>query len=376
MKSLIRSLRLASGLVLLAFVVMHLANLALGLVSLATMEAWRAQLVGPWQSGIGKFLVPGAALVHVALGLYAIASRNTLAMSRTDIVQLVLGLLTPPLLLNHILVMSVAVRLAPEFEPSYSQILTVYWSLGPANALLQLLAVIAVWVHGAIGLHAWLVVKPLWRRVGPVVLPLLFAVPILALLGFAEAGKEVLARLASDAAADVEWRETVIATIRLLDPLRPRLAQIQAGILEVYGTLVFAAFLVHALRRLANRGRPVRVDYDGGLAASGLRGQSILELSRLNGVPHADVCSGRARCGTCRVRVTRGADALSARNDVELAVLHRVGAAADVRLACQARVLATGVSVTRLLPPHADAEAARAPDAAEASMADEAVERA
>lgn len=373
MKSLIRTLRLASGLVLLTFVVMHLANLALGLVSLETMEAWRAQLIGPWQIGIGKFLVPGAALLHVALGLHAIALRNTLAMSRTDLVQLVLGLLTPPLLLNHIMVMTVAVRLAPDFEPSYSQILTVYWSLGPANAILQLLAVIAVWVHGAIGLHAWLVVKPVWRRIGPLVLPLLFAVPILALLGFAEAGKEVLARLASDAVRDTEWREVVLATIRLVDPVRPRLAEIQAEVLSVYGSLVLAAFLVHALRRLANRGRPVRVDYDGGLAASGLRGQSILELSRLNGVPHADVCSGRARCGTCRVRVTRGADALSARSDIEQAVLHRVGAMPDVRLACQARVLAAGVSVTRLLPPHADAEAARTPDDHDALAPDPAV---
>ncbi len=376
MKSLIRTLRLASGLVLLTFVVMHLANLALGLVSLETMEAWRAQLIGPWQSGIGKFLVPGAALLHAALGLYSIAARNTLAMSRTDTVQLVLGLLTPPLLLNHIMVMSVAARLAPDFEPSYSQILTVYWSLGPANAILQLLAVIAVWVHGAIGLHAWLVVKPIWRRIGPIVLPLLFAVPILALLGFAEAGKEVLARLASDTAANVEWRETVLATIRLLDPVRPRLAEIQGIILKVYGGFVLAAFLVHALRRLANRSRPVRVDYDGGLAAQGLRGESILELSRLNGVPHADVCSGRARCGTCRVRVTHGADALSRPSDVELAVLHRVGAAPDVRLACQARVLASGVSVTRLLPPHADAEAARAPEAWDAPAADKPVQTA
>ena len=105
------------------------------------------------------------------------------------------------------------------------------------------------------------------------------------------------------------------------------------------------------------------VSYDGGETAQGRRGLSILEISQAADVAHAHVCSGRGRCGTCRVQVERGADALSPLNDLEETTLARVHAPAGARLACQARVLGPGVVVTRLLPPHADASAARDPSA-------------
>jgi adenylate cyclase len=110
---------------------------------------------------------------------------------------------------------------------------------------------------------------------------------------------------------------------------------------------------------------PVHVNYDGGLSAQGRRGLSVLELSRLNDIPHAHVCSARGRCGTCRVHVDAGAQSLSPQNDIERATLARVSEGKPVgeglRLACQARVLGAGVSVTRLLPAYADASAARQP---------------
>src|SRR5262245_12857050 len=117
--TLVRNLRLASGLVLMAFVFSHLGNLMIGMHSLAAMEAWRATLMGPWQSPIGQVLLIGAALVHVALGLYSIVRRRSLAMSRTDVVQLTLGLLTPPLLLSHVIATHFANAGLPNFESSY-----------------------------------------------------------------------------------------------------------------------------------------------------------------------------------------------------------------------------------------------------------------
>ena len=38
----------------------------------------------------------------------------------------------------------------------------------------------ATGVHAALGLYTWLVLKPLWRRIGGFVLPLLFAIPVVA----------------------------------------------------------------------------------------------------------------------------------------------------------------------------------------------------
>jgi adenylate cyclase len=353
----IRVVRLASGLVLMTFVAGHLANLAIGIHSLAAMEAWRATLVGPWKTGLGQLLLATAATVHVALGLYAIGARRSLALSRTDAVQLVLGLVTPPLLVAHVVAMVTTARVVPEFTESYALILAVYWSFAPAYAFQQLVVVVVVWIHAAVGLYSYLVLQPVWRRIGGFVLPLLFAVPILALVGFAESGKEVLAKL-----DDPAWRAQIIdVTGRVAKVTRGFADGVSNGLLA-YGLLVALALCVLALRILRDRRIPVQLAYDGGLRAEGRRGLSILELSRLNDVPHAHVCSGRGRCGTCRVHVDAGAPSLSPILDEEQATLDRVHAGAGVRLACQARVLGPGVAVTRLLPAFADASAARDPE--------------
>src|SRR5215469_1254238 len=97
---IMRRVRLISGLILLCFVAGHLANLALGLVSIDAMERWRDVLLRPWQTDLGQGLLLTAAIVHAGLGLVSLASRHSLAMSRTDWVQLLLGLATPPLLVN------------------------------------------------------------------------------------------------------------------------------------------------------------------------------------------------------------------------------------------------------------------------------------
>ena len=303
---MVRTIRLASGLILMAFVAGHLSNLMLGIHSLAAMEAWRPMLMGPWRSAPGLVLLGGAAIVHIALGLHSLSARRSLAMSRTDVVQLLLGLVTPPLLLNHVVVMHMAGEITPNFDATYGQMLAVYWSFAPGYAFQQLAVVVIVWAHAAIGLYSWLVLKPAWRRVGALVLPLFFAIPILALIGFAESGKEVLEKLAGDAA----WRAYITANLDKIVRVTSQLDAFQAKLLLFYGAGVLAAFVAVAARMLRDRAQIVRVAYDGGATASGRRGLSILELSRLNDIPHAHVCSARGRCGTCRVRVESGAQSL------------------------------------------------------------------
>ena len=206
----LRGVRLVTGLVLMLFVTGHMANLMLGMHSLAAMEHWRPWLMGPWRSGLGQSLLVCSALVHMALGLYAIGARRSLAMSKTDVVQLCLGLLTPPLLLNHAIVMHMAGEVTPNFDATYGQMLAVYWSFSPGYALQQLCVVMVVWIHAAVGLYSWLVLKPVWKRIGGLVLPVLFAIPVLALIGFAESGKEVVEKLATDPA----WRAHITENLR------------------------------------------------------------------------------------------------------------------------------------------------------------------
>ena len=353
----LRNVRLVCGLILMAFVTCHLANLILGVRSLAAMEAWRPFLMGPWRSLPGVALLAGAALVHIALGLYAISARRSLTLSRTDVVQMFLGVLTPPLLLEHAVAMYVAGEVTPNFDSTFGQMLAVYWSFSPRYAFQQLAVVMVVWIHAAVGLYSWLVLRPSWGRVGGLVLPVLFAIPILALVGFAEVGKEVLARLETDPA----WRAHIIANLGKVAKATRPLEEMQTRVLVFYGALVAVAFGFFGWRLLRDRMTRVRVAYDGGLAAEGRRGLSILELSLAADVPHAHVCSGRARCGTCRVRVAAGAEGLSPMQEIERRTLERVGAEPADRLACQARVLGDGVSVMRLLPAYADASAARDP---------------
>jgi adenylate cyclase len=138
----LRNLRLATGLVLMLFVTGHMANLMLGMHSLAAMEHWRPWLMGPWRTAPGQGLLVCSALIHIALGIYAISTRRSLAMSKTDVVQLCLGLATPPLLLNHAIVMHMAGEVTPNFDATYGQMLAVYWSF--AGYALQQLCVVMV----------------------------------------------------------------------------------------------------------------------------------------------------------------------------------------------------------------------------------------
>ena len=66
-------------------------------------------------------------------------------------------------------------------------------------------------------------------------------------------------------------------------------------------------------------------------------GTSVLEASRIAGIPHASVCGGRGRCSTCRVRVRAELHRLPPPSEEELRVLDRIGARPNIRLACQLR---------------------------------------
>ena len=358
-KTLLRNLRLLSGLVLMCFVIGHLANLALGLHSLGAMGAARVWLLDPWRTSVGSLLLIGSAGIHTALGLYAISSRRSWSMSRTDLVQLLLGLLTPPMLITHVMATHIAAEFDRNFNFVYGQMLAVYWSFAPRYAFQQLFVVMIVWIHGALGLYSWMVLLPVWRRIGGVVLPVLFAIPILALLGFAESGRAVLERLETDP----EWKRLIIEHLRPIAAMLAQMDEAKDRALVAYAALVALALGVMVWRTLHARSKPVRVEYDAGESAIGRRGLSVLEISNSAHIAHAHVCNGRGRCGTCRVQVEQGAQSLSPLNDLEESTLARVHAPPGARLACQARVLGPGVVVTRLLPPYADASAAREPAA-------------
>jgi adenylate cyclase len=106
-------------------------------------------------------------------------------------------------------------------------------------------------------------------------------------------------------------------------------------------------FVRYAWRR---RHGLVRIGYPDGRFVDVAPGTSVLEASRIAGIPHASVCGGRGRCSTCRVRVRGERHSIDPPSANELRVLQRIGARPNIRLACMLRPRGP-VEVTPLLPP-------------------------
>src|SRR4029079_13978177 len=103
--------------------------------------------------------------------------------------------------------------------------------------------------------------------------------------------------------------------------------------------LLAGAFAARPVRDLwERRAGVVHLVYSDHQKVDQPTGVSILEMSRIAGIPHASVCGGRGRCSTCRVRIG-GPDRakLPPPSPEEQKVLMRVGAPENVRLACQLR---------------------------------------
>ena len=341
----VRKLRLWAGLTLFAFVLTHLLNHALGLVSLDAMERGRVWFLAVWRSVPGSVLLSTAFTVHVLLGLWSLYQRRHLRMPAWEATQLGLGLTIPLLLAPHV----IGTRLAGDLYgavDSYSRVLLALWVLSPELAVRQTAMVVIVWVHGCMGLHFWLRFRPGYARRVTLLFGVALLLPVLALLGFAEAGREV-GRMARDPA----WVARTLKDTQAPDlQERAHLARIHRAFVGGYGSALGLTMLARAVRQTRARVRGgIRITYPDDRTITVPAGLTVLEASRLAGIPHTSVCGGRGRCSTCRVRVGRGLESQPPASSGEQRVLHRVGAATNVRLACQLRP--TGpLSVTPLVP--------------------------
>src|SRR5439155_16094329 len=362
---MIGRLRLATGLVMLSYVTMHLLNHSLGLVSLAAMERTLRWVMALWTQRPMQLLLYGSFLVHYALALWALWQRRSLRLRASEFAQLVLGFAIPLLLLRHV----VNIRVANDFFgtsiDNYSFVLWVYFVRAPYLGVIQLTVLVVAWSHAMIGLHFWLRVRPWYGRYRELALTVAVLVPVLALLGIFEAGRHVAAL----AAADPRWGRQAFSGMALPNPeATAALEQIIYGLTWLFGTLPAAVLLARLVRRVWQRRHGVvRISYPDGRFIEVVRGTSVLEASRLARIPHASVCGGRGRCSTCRVRVRAARPGLPPASENEQRVLDRIGARRNVRLACQLRP--TGpVEVTPLLPPFAHAaDGLRRVDLAEGS---------
>jgi adenylate cyclase len=346
----IRRARIVTGLVLFSYLTTHLLNHSLGLISLEAMEAGRVWFLALWRNPLSTAIFYGSLLTHFVLALYALYQRRHLRIPFWEALQLGLGLCIPLLLATHF----TATRMAFEWyavEDSYAKTVLTLWRQNPINGLRQALLVLIAWTHGCIGLHFWLRLRPWYPRYAAALYAMALLLPVFALLGFTQAGREIDYLIARDP----DWIEALYRSTNALQPGEGQdLVDLRDGIIYGFWGCLGTVMLARALRHAYQRRRRVRIVYPDGREIQVPRGFTVLEASRFAGIPHASVCGGRGRCSTCRIRVAGPASALPAASPAEQRLLERVGVAPNVRLACQLRPMGT-ISVTPLLPAHAQA---------------------
>jgi adenylate cyclase len=309
--------RLVSGLILFAFVLSHFLNHALGLVSVETMEAAQGWRRAFWRTPPATLALYGALAVHVVLALWRIARRRTWRMPPWEALQLALGLAIPYQLMVHVL----ATRgLNAQFgvDDRYVNELALLW---PGEAIAQTILLFLVWIHAVIGIHYWLRIRSWYRRAFQPLFAFAVLVPALATAGWIAAAREVRAFYEADGLTGEQY-STVLAQI---DTGTIIVVVVLAGL----AAAVLGAGLVERLRAR------ITVRYPGGQSFKVVPGPTLLEISRMLGIPHAAVCGGRARCSTCRVEVVEGWSGLDGAGPAEQQVLERIAAQEHTRLACQ-----------------------------------------
>src|SRR5271166_1358835 len=343
----LRQIRLATGLVLYAYVTLHFANHALGNISVAAMESGLAIQKLIWQSPPGAALLYVSLLTHMGLGFWALYERRHFRWTRLEATQLVLGLSIPFLLTDHVIGTRVALSMFG-LEKGYAEELLKFWVRSPVTGALQAVLLLIVWIHGCLGIHFWLRLKPFYPRVSELLLSIAVLLPALALLGFYQGGKQTLKSV-----QDPAWLAAHASAQRLgTEAQNAVLVDVRTGALIVLAAALAATLLARSFRRWReHRVGSIRLTYpDRTIRVP--RGFSVLEASLINNIPHAHVCGGRGRCSTCRIRVLGDLAELPAPSAAEQAVLERVHARAGVRLACQLRPT-SDIAFVPIVSPHA-----------------------
>jgi adenylate cyclase len=234
----------------------------------------------------------------------------------------------PMILINHF----ANTRLAYDLfglSSDYTRVIADLWAADSQGMQLGLLA--PGWLHGCLGLHIAFGRRPLYRQWRFVLFAAALLLPVLSGLGFVAMGRELSTNAAAAAAAQAYLGPGHAAE-------RTGIARWHNELLLSYFAIIGVAFGARGIRNTLehSRRRLIAISYPERTVRVP-RGWSVLEASRSFHLPHASMCGGRARCSTCRVRVTAGDEYCPTMGRDEQATLTRIGAGLDVRLACQLR---------------------------------------
>jgi adenylate cyclase len=214
----LRRLRLLSGLVMFAYIAIHLLNHALGIFSLALAESGLRLEMIFWRSTIASLLLYGAAALHFSLALWTLYSRREWRLPWIEILRLASGFGFPLLLIGH----AVTTRLGDTLfgiRPSYAMIIANLLMAGRQGMQLALLA--PGWLHGCLGLWITLRRFQAMQKIKYWLIALVVLVPVLAAAGFFRMATEVAAmrssspagpHMAIEQAALADWKDNLTMT--------------------------------------------------------------------------------------------------------------------------------------------------------------------
>ena len=336
---------------MLAFVICHLTAHCFLLISVEDAESVLTALMYPWRTLLGTGILVAAFVVHYSNGLWSIYIRRSLRLNRWELAQLSLGLCIPFLLMIHV----VGTRIAEstlDVTIYYNTVFIGQWLHRSWLATVQVIALVTVWIHACIGIHYWLRTKPWYPSWRPAFFIYGLLLPTLAVAGYISGGNQVV----REAKADPDFVRNSAEDSNITPGAAEAVDHMVAAGLALSFGLTLVPFAARAVREFSYRRRkPPVLSHANGRSMPMLPGATVLETLHANGISHASVCGGRARCTTCRVLVTKGLEQLPAPGGLEAKALERIGATPGMRLACQIRPTAD-VAVLPLLA--ADANAA------------------
>jgi len=146
LQGVIRRLRLASGLVMFAYVTTHFVNHSLGLISVEVMDHALERIYQYWASPLGGVILYGAFATHYSLALWALWLRRSLRMPVAEATQLVLGFSIPFFLTDHVLQTRVADTFYGAHYGHYATVLYTYFVANPLRGGLQLIVLVIAWI--------------------------------------------------------------------------------------------------------------------------------------------------------------------------------------------------------------------------------------
>ncbi len=240
-----------------------------------------------------------------------------------------------------------------DVESGYPWVLGSLVAGGWTGIVRQFALPLVVWMHACIGLHfAWRL-RPWYRDWLPMLYAIALLVPAAGIAGAAVALARRRRPAPSSRASSQTLFERAHGARRRTDR-RPALHDRGHA-----ASTARCALLVARARRAAGarplgaprRRRPSRLQRTPQRRRCPT-GLTILEMSRIAGIPHASVCGGRGRCSTCRVRIARPRPRpAAAEPSRRSARCWRASARRRMsRLACQPRPPPGHYRVTPLLP--------------------------